>query len=341
MTSSSLGPLEPQRARRIYVLVSLLNACAPELGHFFDLLTADHWAVSSAYEHLRGSAQEASSVPTVEDALLKAQTEWVEELHSLAAKTTREPEVSRLLLAMSELAAQTRPTTFALDDLFDSLAEYAGDLYPHWPPQLAFAVRQYGGRGRRYGASAATMHNPDATVVLYVDPVSLGPATYLSIPHLLIHELICHVASRPCGICANASAWLEGFMDWAAECHGTRWLHRLGVIGPAASQHRGPLFEEIAAHDRDQAAPRSFGRRTAEMLVQRLRKHHGFEHEAARMTVANFAVRLNAEEAPLIAKDRFVNRVGFGSAGPLPDKLVAALRGVDDEGNTVAAGSVL
>jgi hypothetical protein len=176
-----------------------------------------------------------------------------------------------------------------------------------------------------YPVTSAVVWPPAADAVeieLHVFCEKFGPAAYAVVPMLLTHECVCHVPARQDEPKAD-SPFAEGFLDWAAYYFLDAWAMKLDPrSGPAIRKHAQRL-KVVLLGDAATAAglARQVGHDAADNLLAWFEQRLALPHDAGRVRVADFAVRLNVVERPLADKDNLVSRLGW----PLPPDLDQAL----------------
>jgi hypothetical protein len=202
-----------------------------------------------------------------------------------------------------------------LHRLFDTLAKKTRDLYgakqcrqttllPIWlneHPLGALLTDEY---LDRYHVTAATNVDPDgACVELQVHLDNFDVFSFLVIPRLLSHELVCHAHAREDRNSAR-SLWAEGVMDWVASFLLNKWLARLELPLGAAITHTAKFGE------RRTSRWRKAGHYAAEELVAWLMNDPTVRTVSiARYVVVRLAVEVNLYDAALPEKDLFASRL--------------------------------
>jgi hypothetical protein len=142
-----------------------------------------------------------------------------------------------------------------------------------------------------------------ATVVLQIHLDQFDVRSMLAIPALLTHELVCHAHAKQ-DRHDRRSIWAEGVMDWAALFFFEQWSWRLGLPYGVTNDHGRALW------DRRMTSSRLTGRLAADSLAQwltGLRSVRGIS--VARRVAAQFALEVNASDAPLRKKDILASRL--------------------------------
>jgi hypothetical protein len=337
----SLARLRPQEARELLAQGSILDSCAHDLGKFGDLCRADSSVAQAAFSGLRHAVQHAAATTTTDRrAVYVARVRWASELKRLSALPSIQTSERELVQDLGRSTVTAREID-VYSSIFQFVASRAQTLYDgRWPP-VEFFVRRFTHpplRRDRYGITAETVPSAAGSplsVILKIDPRAFGPDAFAAMPALLAHECVCHVAARPVGTVDNLSVFAEGFMDWAADFFGQMWRVDLGALGPATQEHAPRIFEAIAQSAPQGAAVRNLGRRSAHRLTQRLQRHHGLSPDAANAATANFAVRLNLVDEPILRKDKLVRDLDREGEGPLADHVLEALRGLRDSADVL------
>lgn len=331
--ASALARLRPVgRATELLAHGAILFSCAEHLEEFISLHRARRTVVLAASMELRlATVQAAAMAPGSDDAVGLARDLWSEQLARLAAVAGLATEEAQLL-ANLRTAATGAEAEDPYTVLFKRVAGRARALYDiDWPP-LEFIVRTFSdSRHDRYPIQAETVpasgRSPIA-VVLKLDPVELIPDAFAAIPGLLIHECVCHVASRTAGDVDNRSAFAEGVMDYAARYFRALWLRDFGPLRRPAEEHAQGVFDAIAQRDPTADRARRFGERVADKLAKRLELRMS-PGEAAAAT-AILAVRLNVADAPLVHKDVWVALLDEEGSVPVAPEVLEVIRGTRD-----------
>jgi hypothetical protein len=163
----------------------------------------------------------------------------------------------------------------------DQAAMLFGDRWPGVRFEIAGATGPYYRDSSKLYANACTdmrigKPNDCPAVRVGIWDEKFNRETYAAIYALLVHELVCHVASPrvDCGD-PNASVFAEGFADWAAEKWFERWLPEMDVkLRPAARHFGGDMIS--LGRDRDGGndywKPRFVGHKAAENVVALLQE---------------------------------------------------------------------
>ena len=153
--------------------------------------------------------------------------------------------------------------------------------------------------------------DPDSRVTIIFYPKLLGPHAYATLPMLLVHECVSHVASTERRNC-NQSLFIEGLMDWASYFFFEQWVSKITPGLAVAARWHSPRLHQLLVRDEGT----KYARETAHMIADRL--VHWMEtaledrltYEEARRQVALLAVALNTVECPTADKDHLVSVLG-------------------------------
>lgn len=165
------------------------------------------------------------------------------------------------------------------------------------------------------------MSPPSLDVIFYAP--WLGPHAYATLPMLLVHECVSHVASSERTPC-NESLFLEGLMDWASFFFFEQWASKIAPGMAAAARWHGRELQRLLIRD----AKTNYARETAHMVAERLvdwaetALPDPMPHVEARRQVALLAVALNTVECDLRHKDLLVSALHL----PLESALADAMR---------------
>lgn len=193
-----------------------------------------------------------------------------------------------------------------------------GDRWPGVRFEIAGATGPYYREKRKLYANASTDMRvgilDDCPVVrVGIWDMKFNPGTYSAIFGLLVHELVCHVAS-PRVECddPNASIFAEGFADWAAEKWFERWLSSMEVeLRPAARKWGRDIIQLGPDPDGGNPywEPRSRGRIAAQIVVDLL-LDADIAEDLAIDRVLSMARELIPLDVDPFEKDLFVGSLG-------------------------------
>ena len=156
-------------------------------------------------------------------------------------RALRDAMVSALVAAPSDVDPWDPIFGFAADQA----AMLFGDRWPGVRFEIAGATGPYYRESTKLYANASTDMRAgrpaDCPVVrVGIWDKKFNYETYAAIYALLVHELVCHVASpRVEYDDPNASVFAEGFADWAAEKWFERWLPSMDVELRSAAREFG------------------------------------------------------------------------------------------------------
>ena len=204
---------------------------------------------------------------------------------------------------------------FAL--LYEGVVNCASELYGNaWPGAPTLMVLPCIGHPRSppdpYALTGQTVPTPKGLVVeLQIQPDGLGPATFLVIPAVLVHECVSHIIDLAAGgPIDNESPFSEGLMDWASGYHLRRWLPLLCPGMAAAATVHAQIFSSVTVPRGDRSySARLVGWTAADELVSQLVNREGLALSAAETLVASLAIRMNVCEASGAARDVVVQRI--------------------------------
>lgn len=193
-----------------------------------------------------------------------------------------------------------------------------GDRWPGVRFEIAGATGPYYREDIKLYANASTdmrLGKPADCPVVRVGiwDQKFNPETYATLFALLVHELVCHVASpRVQSEDPNKSFFAEGFADWAAEQYFERWLSSMeATLRPAARTFGRKLV--ALGYDKEGGNPhwgyRQAGRSAAELVVDLLRDAK-IASKLAIDRVMILANELTVLDVDLIEKDLWVSNLG-------------------------------
>jgi hypothetical protein len=304
---------------------ALLWSCRSEIPALIDTLDlrrVQDWVTAF-------SEDAATSCPTLPGALSQTRRSVLAALDS-HNRTLRAPD-PRLVVLRPLLAGEVQCDP--LQGIFDALAAKAAAVYGGVRRITPNLRRQWLNGHPTAGAGAVgpppDPYHVDATtsaqsttaeVFLNVHLHGFDACSFVAVPALFVHELICHAYAQN-DVVNNESPWAEGVMDWTATHY---FLPRFSfdldlptgdVIrhGRAIRNHRSKGVHVI-------------GERATNELIRWLPtadRLYG-DYDAAAAKVARFTIEVNATPDRLAAKDRLASRLCRLRADPV---LQAGLRG--------------
>jgi hypothetical protein len=155
-----------------------------------------------------------------------------------------------------------------------------------------------------YHVNALTRTRPGLSEVeLMAHLDEFGVPSFLVIPALLAHELVCHAYADE-DRSDLQSIWAEGVMDWAAIFFYERWSIHLDWPYAPLMHRREDLWE------RRMTPARYTGHDVARTLVQWFARDASVRGlPMAQQVTARFVVEVNATPASLLAKDALASRI--------------------------------
>jgi hypothetical protein len=300
---------------------TLLEARANLLGRFSDLAQSGSTVLRDALSSLHVSATAAAATARSDQATIdQAETHWQARLEELL-QLPLGPEERELL---DDLRSQ--PANHAGGDpfrtLYDAIVEHAAKLYggtwpARTPPLRLFSLEAHPRQGSSdpYALTAQTVGPRSRQAVeLQIQAHGLGPATFIVMPVVLVHECVCHVVPlamdhKP----NNESPFAEGFMDWAASYHLRRWLPLLcPLMAKDVYIHETRLATYALPRETGRSSPRTVGRSAAGSLVTQLVNGCGLELPDAETRVAALALNMNISSGSGDARDIVVQEINLG-----------------------------
>lgn len=224
---------------------------------------------------------------------------------------------------VADLTAAGNSAVDPWDPVFEYVADQAAGLFgDRWPGarmEIAGATGPYYHESSKLYANASTdmrIGKPDDCPVVRVGiwDQKFNQGTYAAIYALLVHELVCHVASPRVDYGdPNASIFAEGFVDWAAQKWFERWLPGMDAKLRAAARHFGKDMIAVGidpAGGNDYWRPRFVGHKAAQNLADLLRDA-GIAPELATDRVMVLARELTVLDVDLEEKNLFVRSLGL------------------------------
>jgi hypothetical protein len=307
-----------------------MRAVARHLGVLID--SRSQRAVADVISGLSAAASQGGNASSDQAAVDAAAKVWKQRIRQELANRALAPSERGLFeLLLADLEGVVRADDpFA--EIFAAVSGCAATVYEHnWPAKARLVMRyeSYYNRPDNYGVRAAMLageEGPEVKLVPYLD--RFGPEAYAALPCALAHECVCHVPAQQLGDVDNESLFAEGFMDYAASCWVKTWAAGLPTgFADLIPDHEQRYRDAILAAAPERATARKGGRRVARHLSRLLQNPHGYSVSRADERVASLAVRLNSYEAPLLAKEEFLDGIDYESDGPLPEPLLGALKG--------------
>lgn len=310
---------------RIRVLHSRANAFHTVRGHLMDLhVWSDEYTnhIGFKFQTICGDERDACALlPDNAAAVVALRAALVQ---GLTSAVLTEPEHLALRnRVVQELTTAGNSAVDPFDPIFEYVSDQAAMLFgDRWPGvrfQIAAGTGPYYRESSKLYVNASTdlrIGKPHDCPVVRVSiwEKKFNRETYAAIYALLVHELVCHVASpRVAYGDPNSSAFAEGFADWAAEKLFERWLSDIDVKLRAAAHRFGKEIRELGiAKDGGNKywKPRVTGHLAAERVVSLLQEE-GIAPDVAVDRVMVLARELTVLDVDLLEKDIFVGSLGL------------------------------